>query len=80
MKKNIIYWLLSLLLLIFPLGCSNNGQDAETEEEEKGAIQQMNEEIAHEIVDRIQTPINKAEEATQQHEERWEEVKEELKD
>ena len=78
MKKNIIHLLIVLLFIIISSlwACSSDTDGAS----EKGAIEQMTDQVAKDIVHHIRTPINKAHAVKDREESRqsdWEDTAEE---
>jgi len=68
MRKNIGRSVLILMFsLFFLVGCSG-GEEKKAGEEEKGAIKEMTDEVAHEMVDQITAPKDKARAATEMQE------------
>ena len=79
MKKMMGYCVHALLVGSFVLfGCSNN-KEAE-EEPEKGAIEEMTDNAAKEIVNRIRTPMNKARSVKVRQENRMDDMEESLEE
>ena len=76
MKKKLSYLVIVMLLLTGAFwGCSDRKEPAP----EKGAIRQMTDEAAHEAVNQIRTPIDKARSAAKQQEEKNKELDDALK-
>ena len=67
MKKILIYSTIALALFCIPFSACSKGED---DEKEKRAIEKMTEQAAEDIVNRIQTPIDKARDAKEREEER----------
>jgi hypothetical protein len=77
MTKKLLYFTIALLFAGMSLwGCSNNTGG----EPEKGAIKQMTDQVAKDLVHQIRSPINKARAVKAREEERlndWEDTAEE---
>jgi hypothetical protein len=77
MTKKLLYFTIALLFAGMSLwGCSNNTGG----EPEKGAIKQMTDQVAKDIVHHIRSPINKARAVKELEEDRlndWEDTAEE---
>ena len=72
MTKNFLYFTIALLFAGMSLwGCSNNSG----EESEKGAIRQMTDQVAKDLVHKMRDPIDKARAVKVQQEEGFGEVK-----
>jgi hypothetical protein len=71
MKKLLFHITLAMLMAGFALwGCSGNSG----KESEKGAIREMTDEVAHDLSNRIKDPINKARAASNQEQDRLDEL------
>ena len=67
MKKRLVYFTMTLLFSgIFLWGCSSDTEG----ESEKGAIKQMTDQVAKDLVHQIRSPINKARAVKEREEER----------
>jgi hypothetical protein len=76
MKKTLSYMLVALILFSGAFwGCSDKKEPAN----EKGAIRQMTDEVAHEAVNQIRTPIDKARSAAKLQEGKDREMDDTLK-
>ena len=64
-----------LLILCFCFSACSRGED---DEKEKGAIEKMTDQVAEDIVKKIQTPIDKARNAKDLEEERAEKIDERI--
>ncbi len=77
MKKRLIYFTMTLLFAGLSLwACSDNSGG----EPEKGAIKQMTDQVAKDLVHQIRSPINKARAVKEREEDRlndWEDTAEE---
>ena len=77
MKKILLYPAIVLFLFCGTFfACSNNGD----EESKKGRIEKMTDKVAKDIVDHIQTPIEKARSVKNIEEDRQNAVEENLKE
>ena len=63
MKRSGVISSLFVLLSVFLLVACSGGDEEKAQEKEKGAIKQMTDEVAHEMVDRMNAPKDKAREA-----------------
>lgn len=77
MKKTILHLMIALVFISLSLwACSSGTED----ESEKGAIKEMTDQVAKDIVHHIRTPINKARAVKEREEDRqndWEDTAEE---
>ncbi|MDH3347379.1 MAG: hypothetical protein OEM02_04655 [Desulfobulbaceae bacterium] len=58
-RSGVIASLFVVLSVFFLISCSGGGEE-KAQEKEKGAIKQMTDEVAHEMVDRMNAPKDKA--------------------
>ena len=66
MKRSGVMSSLFIVLSLFLLVSCSEGEKEKAPEEEKGAIKQMTDEVAHEMVDRMNAPKDKARDAVKQ--------------
>ena len=77
MTKIIVYITVAALMAGLSLwGCSSNSGEAD----EKGAIREMTDEVAHDLSDRIKNPINKARAAKNQEQGRLDDLEDAAED
>ena len=77
MTKKLLYFTIALLFAGLALGACSNNSDGEPE---KGAIKQMTDQVAKDLVNHIRSPINKARAVKELEEDRlndWEDTAEE---
>lgn len=79
MKKMMGYCVIALLFVSLSLIACSNNVEAEAEAE-KGAIEEMTDNAAKEIVNRIRTPMNKARSVKDRQADRMEDMEESLKE
>lgn len=60
MKKIFIFFAVVLMFFYISFSACSKVEEAEPEEAKKGKIEQVTDQIAHEAVEGIQKPINKA--------------------
>lgn len=65
MTRKFLYLSMAMVMLAVPLWSCSGGSDGESE---KGAIRQMTDQVADEMVDRMRSPIDKARSARDQGE------------
>ena len=71
MKKIIFHLIVAVFIAALSFwGCSGDS----TEEDERGAIREMTDEVAHDLSRRIKDPINKARAAKNQEQDRLDEL------
>ena len=77
MKKKILHLMIALLFISISLWACSSDTEGESE---KGAIKEMTDQVAKDIVHHIRSPINKAHAVKEREEERqndWEDTAEE---
>ena len=76
MRKILFYTFTFLFLCFWISACSNGGEN----EQEKGAIEKMTERTVHDMVEKIQTPIDRAKNAKETEEDRAKKMDEIIKE
>lgn len=77
MKKLLLYSVIAMLLGSAVLFACSNNKEAESE---KGAIEKMADKTAEEVVNKIRTPIDKAQSVKNQQEDRLSDMEKTLKE
>ena len=77
MTKKLLYMTMALIMVgMFTLACSDNSDG----ESEKGAIRQMTDQVADEMVHKMRSPIDKARAARDQGEDRLDRMEDAVED